>query len=154
MRVGLAADHGGFRLKEFLARSLRLQGHEVVDFGSTDELEGDDYPDYVLPLARAVGSGDVERGLAVCGSGVGASIAANQIPGVRAAVCHDHYSAHQGVEHDAMNLLCLGGRIIGTALAEELVAAFLKARFSDAERHRRRLQKVEARGLTGRDRRA
>lgn len=143
MRIGVAADHGGFRLKELLADALKREGHDVADFGAREEVEVDDYPDYVLPLARALGAGRVERGIAACGSGVGASIAANRIAGVRAAVCHDHYSARQGVEHDAMNLLCLGGRVIGPKLAEDLVAAFVAARFSGEERHRRRLEKVE-----------
>lgn len=141
MRVGLAADHGGFALKQKLAGLLRSAGHDVRDFGAFAEQPHDDYPDYVLPLASAVASSDVERGLAVCGSGVGASLVANTVPGVRAAVCHDCYSARQGVEHDAMNLLCLGGRIVGEKLAEELVRIFLSARFSGEERHSRRLRK-------------
>lgn len=143
MRIGLAADHGGFRLKARLAGLLAAAGHEVTDFGAPEEVPGDDYPDYVLPLARAVAAGRVERGIAVCGSGVGASIAANRIEGARAAVCHDSYSARQGVEHDDLNLLCLGERVIGPKLAEDLVAAFLSARFSAEERHVRRLGKVE-----------
>jgi ribose 5-phosphate isomerase B len=143
MRIGLAADHGGFRLAQRLGDVLRDEGHEVVEFGASEEREGDDYPDYVLPLARAVSARDVERGIAVCGSGVGASVAANRVRGVRAAVCHDHYSARQGVEDDDLNLLCLGGRVIGVKLAEGLVAAFLAARFSGHERHLRRLRKIE-----------
>lgn len=142
MRVGIAADHAGFRLKQELAESLRAAGHDVVDFGAQQEIEHDDYPDYVLPMAEAVGRGEVERGIAICGSGVGASIAANSLLGVRAAVCHDVYSAHQGVEHDAMNVLCLGSRVIGAEVARELIQAFLGARFSGKERHRRRLEKV------------
>lgn len=144
MRIGLAADHGGFRLKNFLSQRLARAGHEVSDFGAREEIPGDDYPDYVLPLARALAAGEVERGIAACGSGVGASIAANRIPGVRAAICHDSYSAAQGVEDDDMNLLCLGERVIGARLAESLVVIFLGARFSGAERHLRRLRKVEA----------
>lgn len=147
MRVGLAADHGGFRLKECLARILSRDGHEVVDFGALEEVAGDDYPDHVLPMARAVAAGEVERGVAVCGSGVGARIAANQIPSVRAAVCHDCYSARQGVEHDAMNVLCLGGRVVGPKLAQDLVATFLAARFSGEERHERRLRKIGVGGI-------
>lgn len=143
MRVGLAADHAGFALKQRLVARLRRRGHELVDFGAPEALPGDDYPDYVLPLAAAVAAGEVERGVAVCGSGVGASIAANRVAGVRAAVCHDHYSAHQGVEHDDMNVLCLGARIVGPCLCEELVEAFLAARFRGEVRHRRRLEKVD-----------
>jgi len=143
MRVGLACDHGGYALKEPLCAHLAAEGYEVVDFGAPALAPDDDYPDYVVPLARAVGSGEVDRGIALCGSGVGASIAANKVPGARAGLCHDHYSAHQGVEHDAMNLLCLGARVIGAELARELVAAFLGARFSGEERYRRRLEKVE-----------
>jgi RpiB/LacA/LacB family sugar-phosphate isomerase len=139
MRVGLAGDHGGFALKLQVAAQLRADGQSVVDLGPAELRADDDYPDYVIPLARAVARGDVERGIAICGSGVGAAMAACQVPGVRAAVCHDHYSAHQGVEHDDMNLLCLGGRVVGPALALELVQAFLAARFSGAERHVRRL---------------
>ncbi len=144
MRLGVAADHGGLELKNQLAEALRAGGHEVRDFGASSSSPGDDYPDYVIPLAQAVARGEVDRGLAVCGSGVGACIAANKVPGVRACLCHDHFSAHQGVEDDDMNLLCLGGRVIGYALAWELVQAFLGARFSNAERHRRRLGKVLA----------
>lgn len=144
MRVGIATDHGGFELKEFLAGALKKAGHEVVDFGATSLDRNDDYPDFTIPLARAVARREVERGLVVCGSGVGASVAANKVPGVRAGLCHDYFSARQGVEDDDMNVLCLGGRVIGPALAWELVQAFLAARFSGAERHRRRLAKLEA----------
>jgi len=144
MRIGLAADHGGYELKNALAALLGAEGHEVIDFGALELSAGDDYPDYVVPLARAVAAGDVERGVAICGSGVGASIAANRIRGVRAAVCHDSYSAHQGVEHDAMNVLCLGARVVGFELARELLETFLRARFGGEERHRRRVEKVEA----------
>lgn len=144
MRIGLAADHGGFALKTEMAESLRAAGHEVVDFGAPTLTSGDDYPDYVVPLARAVARGEVERGVAFCGSGVGASIAANKVRGVRAGLIHDVYSAHQGVEDDNMNMLCMGGRVIGPSLAWELVNTFVAARFSGAERHQRRLAKVAA----------
>ena len=144
MRVGLAADHGGFTMKERLAAALRGAGHEVTDFGDQQLDPGDDYPDFVIPLARAVAKGVVERGIALCSSGVGASIAANKVPGVRAALIHDDYSAHQGVEDDAMNVICLGSLVVGYAQAWELVRAFLAATFSGAERHRRRLAKVAA----------
>ena len=142
MRVGIAADHGGFALKEELAAELVSAGYSVTDFGARSLEGGDDYPDYVVPLAQAVAAGTVERGIAVCGSGVGAAIAANKIVGVRAALIHEPYSAHQGVEDDAMNVICLGGRVVGAALARELVRIFLEATFSGAERHRRRLTKV------------
>ncbi len=144
MRVGIAADHGGFALKVEMAEALRTAGHEVVDFGARILTSGDDYPDYVVPLALSVAEEKVERGVAFCGSGVGASVAANKVPGVRAGLIHDVYSAHQGVEDDNMNMLCMGGRVIGPALAWELVQAFVAARFSGAERHQRRLAKVAA----------
>ena len=144
MRVGIAADHGGFTLKGQVAESLRGSGHEVVDFGAHQLNPGDDYPDFIIPLARAVAAGEVERGVALCGSGVGASIAANKVPGVRAGLIHDVFSAHQGVEDDDMNVFCLGGKVIGAALAWELIETFLAARFSGAERHKRRLAKVQA----------
>lgn len=143
MKIGLAADHGGFDLKEELKSLLAKSGHEVKDFGAFALNNEDDYPDMVVPLAKAVGAKEVERGIAICGSGVGAAIAANKIQGVRAALINDHFSAHQGVEDDDMNLLCLGGRITGVMAAEEYVTAFLKASFSGAERHKRRLQKVK-----------
>ncbi|MCY2932011.1 MAG: RpiB/LacA/LacB family sugar-phosphate isomerase [Planctomycetota bacterium] len=142
MKIGLAADHGGFELKERLAVRLRRAGFDVTDFGAHALEEGDDYPDFVVPLARAVAAGTVERGLAVCGSGVGASVAANKVPGARAALIADAFSAHQGVEDDDLNILCLGGRVIGESLAWELVTAFLAARFTAAGRHLRRLGKV------------
>jgi 6-phosphogluconolactonase len=142
MRVGIATDHGGFGLKEELAAYLRGTGHEVVDFGAFSLNPGDDYPDFVIPLAHAVAAGKVERGLAVCGSGVGASVCANKIPGVRAGLVQDHYSAHQGVEHDDMNILCMGGRVVGPVVARELVDTFLAAGFTHEERHARRLRKV------------
>ncbi|MFO7907450.1 MAG: RpiB/LacA/LacB family sugar-phosphate isomerase [Planctomycetota bacterium] len=142
MRVGLAADHGGYQLKSELAVGIQAQGHDVVDFGPFDLVPCDDYPEFVIPLARAVASGEVDRAVAICGSGVGASICANKVAGVRAALIHDHFSAHQGVEDDHMNVLCIGGRTIGSAVARELVQAFLAAEFSQAERHVRRLNLV------------
>lgn len=143
-RVGIASDHGGFALKGQMAESLRSAGYELVDFGVHELNPGDDYPDYIIPMARAVAAGEIERGIALCGSGVGASIAANKIRGVRAALIHDVFSAHQGVEDDDMNVFCLGGNVIGSALAWELIETFLAAHFSGAERHRRRLAKVHA----------
>ena len=142
MRIGIAADHGGFGLKEELRGRLAAAGHEVVDFGATRMESGDDYPDFVIPLAHAVAAGNVERGIAVCGSGVGASVCVNKVHGVRAALINDHFSARQGVEDDHMNIICMGGRTVGPAVAWELVEAFLAAKFSHAERHLRRLNKV------------
>jgi ribose 5-phosphate isomerase B len=144
MRVGIATDHGGFALKEDLAAHIRASGHEVVDFGAHSLDPGDDYPDFVVPLARAVAAGTVERGVAVCGSGVGASVCANKIPGIRAGLVSDHFSAHQGVEDDHMNIICMGGRIVGPYLAWELLEAFFAAEFGQAERYLRRLDKVAA----------
>jgi len=144
MRVGIAADHGGFTLKDEVAAALRGSGHEVVDFGAHQLTPGDDYPDFIIPLARAIASGEVERGVALCGSGVGASVAANKVSGVRAGLIHDVFSARQGVEDDDMNVICLGGKVIGSALAGELIETFLAAHFSGAERHNRRLAKVQA----------
>jgi ribose 5-phosphate isomerase B len=144
MRIGIATDHGGFSLKEELLGQLRAAGYEVVDFGARRLSEGDDYPDYVVPLAQAVAAGKVDRGVAVCGSGVGASVCANKIRGIRAALIHDHFSAKQGVEDDHMNILCMGGRTVGPAVAWDLVQTFLAAEFSQAERHLRRLGKVAA----------
>src|SRR5512132_1245288 len=144
MRLGIATDHGGFGLKEDLAARLRAAGHEVIDFGAHSLNQGDDYPDFVIPLARAVAAGTVERGVAVCGSGVGASICANKVPGARAGLTHDHSSAGQGVEDDHMNIICLGGRTVGPSVAWDLVQTFLAAEFSDAPRHLRRLSKVAA----------
>ena len=144
MRVAVGADHGGFPLKDEIAGLLRSQGHEPLDLGAHSLDPDDDYPDFARAVAGAVAAGQAERGILICGSGVGASIAANKIRGIRAAVCHDTYSARQGVEHDDMNILCIGARIIGPALAAELVRAFLAARFSGAERHARRLAKVRA----------
>ena len=144
MRIAVGADHAGYHLKEQLADQLREQGHEVFDVGARQHDPADDFPDFALALAERVAAGDSERGIMVCGSGVGASVAANKKPGIRAAVCHDSYSAHQGVEHDDMNVLCLGARIVGIEVAKELVANFLAAEFSGEERHWRRLRKVIA----------
>jgi ribose 5-phosphate isomerase B len=144
MRIGIATDHGGFDLKDWLLVHLRAAGHEVVDFGAHSLSHGDDYPDYVIPLAQAVAAAKVERGVAICGSGVGASACANKVPGARAALIHDHFSAKQGVEDDHMNILCMGGRTVGPAVALDLVDTFLAAGFSRAERHLRRLGKVAA----------
>ncbi len=143
MKIGIAADHGGFELKEIVRSFLNKQGYEIVDFGAFTLDNNDDYPDFVIPLAQAVAEKKVDRGIAICGSGVGASIAVNKISGVRAALINDYFSAHQGVEDDNMNLLCLGGRVTGFAAAEELITAFLNATFTNAERHLRRLQKVK-----------
>jgi ribose 5-phosphate isomerase B len=142
MRIGIAADHGGFELKEQLAAKLRGDGFDVVDYGAHNLNPSDDYPDFVVPLARHVAGKDVERGIVICGSGVGACVAANKITGIRAGMIHDGYSARQGVEDDNMNVICLGGRVIGPALAWHLVQAFLSARFSGQERHKRRLAKI------------
>jgi len=143
-RVGIAADHGGYELKEHLFRRLREAGYDWIDFGYRQPKCDDDYPDCVVPLARAVADGKVERGVAICGSGVGASVAANKVAGVRACLIHENFSAHQGVEDDDLNLICLGGLVVGTATAWELVQTFLAAHFSEAERHCRRLLKVAA----------
>ncbi len=142
MKIGIAADHGGFQLKEQLAAVLEGAGHAVKDFGAYSLEPGDDYPDFVAPLARAVAAGEVERGIVICGSGVGACVAANKVPGVRAGLVTDAYSAHQGVEDDDMNVICLGGRVTGPELAADLVEIFLQARFQGQERFRRRLAKV------------
>ena len=144
MRVGIAADHGGFLLKEQLMTALRNEGYELVDFGASHLDPSDDYPDFVIPLGKAVTRGDIERGVTLCGSGVGACIAANKVPGVRATLITDVFSAHQGVEDDDMNVICMGARVVGFALALELIRVFLRARFIGAERHRRRLAKVKA----------
>ena len=144
MRVGIATDHGGFGLKKELMAHLREAGHDVIDFGAESANPGDDYPDFVVPLASAVAGGKVERAVAICGSGVGAAVCANKIPGVRAGLIHDHFSARQGVEDDHMNVICMGGRTVGPAVAEDLVDTFLAAEFSQAERHLRRLGKVAA----------
>lgn len=144
MRIGIATDHGGFELKHTLVVRLRSAGHEVVDFGARELTPDDDYPDFVIPLGQAVAAGEVERGIAVCGSGVGATVCANKLRGVRACLIQDHFSAKQGVEDDDLNLLCLGGRIEGPELAWDLVQTFLDAKFSGAPRHQRRVRKVAA----------
>jgi ribose 5-phosphate isomerase B len=143
MRIGIAADHGGFALKEELLGHLRHSGLEVKDFGAYALDPDDDFPDFVIPMARAVAAGEVDRGIAVCGSGVGAGVAANKVSGVRAALIMDSFSARQGVEDDDMNVICLGGRVIGLELARELLARFLHARFDGGERFQRRLRKIE-----------
>lgn len=150
MTIGIAADHGGFHLKESVKQWLVASGYDVTDFGAHVLDNGDDYPDFVVPLARAVAEGKCERGIAVCGSGVGASIAANKVKGIRAALIVDSFSAHQGVEDDDMNLICLGGRVVGNKLAEDLINSFLKARYIGGERHRRRLDKVSEIERSGR----
>jgi ribose 5-phosphate isomerase B len=144
MRIALGADHGGFELKELLRRFLEREGHEIIDVGVAAPAPPVDYPDFARKVAAEVLRGQAERGIMVCGSGVGACVAANKFPGIRAGLCHDTYSAHQGVEHDDINVLCLGGRIIGSELAYEIVRAFVGARFSNAERHARRRDKVIA----------
>ena len=142
MRVGIAADHGGFELKAQLTAALEAAGYEVTDFGAHDLVSGDDYPDFVVPLARAVARDEVTRGLAICGSGVGACVATNKVTGVRAALITDSFSAHQGVEDDDMNVMCLGGLVTGRALSWDLVQTFLSAHFKGAERFKRRLAKA------------
>jgi ribose 5-phosphate isomerase B len=144
MKIGICADHGGFVLKESIRALLVKMEHEVTDFGAYKLNDQDDFPDFVIPLAQAVASHEVERAIAICGSGVGACVAANKVRGVRAGLVHDYFSAHQGVEDDDMNLICMGGRVIGFATAQELVQSFLKAKFIGGERHLRRLKKIEA----------
>ena len=144
MRVAIGADHGGYDLKARLAGFLDAACHQVVDVGAHANDPSDDYPDFAQAVAERVSAAEAQRGIMVCGSGVGASVAANKVPKVRAAVCHDTFSAHQGVEHDDMNVLCLGARIVGEELAKELVATFLAAKFTGEERHLRRLGKVNA----------
>jgi ribose 5-phosphate isomerase B len=144
MHIGIAADHGGFDLKKRLSRALLARGHELVDFGADLLDPDDDYPDYVVPLAQAVSQGQVERGIAVCGSGVGACVAANKVEGVRACLVHEMYSAHQGVEDDNMNVLCLGGRVVAYELAWELIQTFVSAEYQAKERFQRRLDKIAA----------
>jgi ribose 5-phosphate isomerase B len=144
MRIGIATDHGGYGLKEELVAQLRKDGHEVIDFGAHTLTSDDDYPDFVIPLAKAVVAGQVERGVAICGSGVGAAVCANKVPGARASLIHDHFSAKQGVEDDHMNILCMGGRTVGPAVAWDLVQTFLAAEYSQAPRHLRRIGKVAA----------
>ena len=143
MRVAIGADHAGFALKQLIGGDLRDLGHEVIDLG-TDSMDPVDYPDYAEAVGKVILDGKADRGILVCGSGVGASVAANKLPGIRAALCHDTYSARQGVEHDDMNILVLGGRVIGSELARELVHAYLTAVFTKEERHRRRLEKIKA----------
>jgi ribose 5-phosphate isomerase B len=142
MRVVIGGDHAGFQLKQIIGESLRSAGHTIIDVG-TDSQEPVDYPDYAEALGKIIVQGQADRGVLICGSGVGASVAINKIPGIRAGLCHDSYSAHQGVEHDEMNVLVLGARVIGIALAQELVDGFLAAQFNHEERHRRRLQKIK-----------
>jgi len=142
MLIGIAADHGGFELKVQLTAALKAAGYEVADFGAHELVTGDDYPDFVVPLAKAVARSEVDRGLAICGSGVGACVAANKVTGVRAALITDSFSAHQGVEDDNMNVMCLGGRVTGYALSWDLVQIFLNAHFKGAERFKRRLVKI------------
>ncbi len=144
MKIAIAADHGGFSLKADLVDMLQQAGHAVDDLGAHEYLANDDYPDYALLVGKAVQSGRAERGIVLCGSGIGACIAANKLKGIRAGVCHDTYSAHQGVEHDDMNVLCLGARIIGVEPAKEIVTAFVNARLNTGERYQRRLNKVLA----------
>lgn len=144
MKVAIASDHAGYALKENVAKFVETLGHEVLNLGTNDETTSVDYPDFAEKIAVALLENKAERGILICGSGVGASVAANKVPGVRAGLCHDTYSAHQGVEHDAMNVLVLGGRVIGIALAQELVTAYLNAEFTSEERHMRRLNKVAA----------
>ncbi len=141
MIIALGSDHGGFALKKIIGERLLREGHEVLDLG-TDSPNPVDYPDFSRAVGRAVMDGKARRGIIICGSGVGASVAANKMPGIRAGLCHDSFSAHQGVEDDDMNVICLGARVIGRDLAWDLIRAFLSARFSEADRHRRRLSKV------------
>ena len=143
MKIGIAADHGGYELKVKLKTWLLSLGYDIKDFGATELNNTDDFPDFVIPMARAVANLEVERGIAVCGSGVGASVAACKITGARAALINDHFSAHQGVEDDDLNIICLGGRVVGEMIAQELVRSFLAARFKGEERHLRRMQKVQ-----------
>ncbi len=144
MRVGVATDHGGFALKEELLAHLRAAKYQVIDFGAYSLDSSDDYPDFVIPLCRALVAAEIDRGVAICGSGVGASVCANKFPGVRAGLIHDHFSAKQGIEDDDMNVICMGGRTVGPCVAWDLVETFLSASFSRAERHLRRLVKVAA----------
>ena len=144
VRIVIGADHAGFELKELIRKELEADGHTIVDVGAHAYDRNDDYPDFAAAVGRAVVSGEGERGILVCGSGVGACVAANKIKGIRACLCHDIYSAVQGVEHDDMNVLCLGERVIGIEVAREVADAFMAARFSDEERHRRRLNKLLA----------
>lgn len=144
MTIGIAADHGGFELKKILISFLKKEGYTIVDYGAAEFNREDDYPDLIIPLAKALSENQVDRAIAVCGSGVGAAIAANKVAGVRAALINDYFSAHQGVEDDDMNMICLGGRVTGYAAAQEYILSFLNAGFSGKERHVRRLNKVKA----------
>jgi ribose 5-phosphate isomerase B len=144
MHIAVGADHAGVPLNGAVIAELARLGHDVLDLGTHDGSRPDDYPDYAAAVGEQVADGTCDRGILICGSGVGASVAANKIPGIRAGLCHDTYSAHQGVEHDDMNVLCLGSRVVGRELALELVRSFLAARFSNEERHRRRVSKVIA----------
>lgn len=144
MRIVVGADHRGFVLKEALAEHLKSRGHEIIDVGTNNGNDPVDYPDIAIDVSKPILNGEAERGLVICGSGVGAAIAANKIAGIRAGLCHDTYSAHQGVEHDDMNVVCMGSRIVGDELAREIVDAFVEARFIEEERYRRRLEKVKA----------
>jgi ribose 5-phosphate isomerase B len=143
MRVAVAFDHRGVKLRQRLLEEVALLGHEAVDLGTDRSEPRVDYPDKAREIGEAIRSGEAERALFVCGSGVGASVAVNKIPGIRGAICHDIYSAHQGVEHDDMNVLCLGSGVVGADLAADLVRAFLQARFDGGERYVRRLEKIE-----------
>jgi ribose 5-phosphate isomerase B len=142
--IGIAADHGGFELKQFITEKLKEKGYEIMDFGNNAMDENDDYPDYVIPLAKTIGKKEISKGIAVCGSGVGACVVANKIRGVHACLIVETYSAHQGVEHDNMNLICLGGRVVGNQLAMEIVESFLEASYTGEERHQRRIAKITA----------
>lgn len=142
MKIGIAADHGGFELKQTLLSQLKESGHDLQDFGAYELDRQDDYPDFIIPLAKALQEKKIDRAIAVCGSGVGASVVANKVDGVRAALITEHFSAHQGVEDDDVNMICLGGRITGQVAAQELVETFINAKFSGAERHVRRLEKI------------
>lgn len=144
MKIGIVADHAGFESKQQLLKMLTDNGYDVKDYGAFTYVSTDDYPDIVVPLGEAIAKGEVDRGIAVCGSGVGVSVVANKMPGVRAALITETYSAHQGVEHDDMNLLCLGGRVIGLVLMWEIIKAYLNARYDGGERFQRRLDKVIA----------
>ncbi len=142
MKIGIAADHGGFDLKQIVVEMIKAEGYDVIDYGAHEYDKYDDYPDLIIPLAEGISKGEVQKGIAICGSGVGASIVANKVKNVRAALITETYSAHQGVEHDALNVICLGGRVIGQELAREIVFAFLNAEYTGEERHDRRLGKV------------
>ena len=144
MRIAIGADHGGYPLNERVIEELRSAGHEITDFGTHDGSQPDDYPDYAVKVGKSVQSGETEIGILICGSGVGAAVAANKLKGIRAALCGDTYSGHQSREHDDCNVLCLGARVVGIELAMDIVRAFVAARFSGEERHRRRLEKIEA----------